>query len=191
MMKRWQLGDVLGAVLFAFLLGVRLRQAVNGSWFALALVVQAGAAVFLFLTRRAERDGAPLYRKLTAWCAVLLPFGLQADGKTQWVWLAVSAFGVAFSLWGLASLGRSFGIAPSDRGLVTCGAYRLVRHPMYLGELLSYAAAAAGSPVLFNLMLLALIAASFALRIRWEEETIGGYAAYRRQVRWRLLPGVW
>lgn len=191
-MKRWRMGDVLGACLFAFLLGVRLRQAAGGSWFALALAAQAGMAAVLFLLRRRERSvNVPLTRQIAAWLAAFLPFGLRVEGGTHALWLAVSAAGVAFSLWGLASLGRSFGIAPADRGLVTGGAYRVVRHPMYLGELLSYAAATAGSPDVFNLLVLAAIAGAFVLRVMWEEAAIRGYAAYCQRVRWRLLPGVW
>jgi len=104
----------------------------------------------------------------------------------------VLAFGgVLFSLWGLASLGRSFGIAPADRGLVTGGAYRLVRHPMYAGELLSFVAITLSNPIPWNGILLTAIILIFILRIGWEERILKGYAAYCRRVRWRLLPGIW
>jgi protein-S-isoprenylcysteine O-methyltransferase Ste14 len=43
--------------------------------------------------------------------------------------------GYCLVFWSLISLGNRFGIAPADRGLVVCGPYRIVRHPMYLGEL--------------------------------------------------------
>jgi len=188
--KRWRLGDVLGAAAFGLLLGVRLAQVTAGSWLALPLAVQSGLAAFLFLTRRAEAAAAPLPRKLTAWLAAVLPFGLQAgEGHSGWVILAFS--GVVFSLWGLASLGRSFGIAPADRGLVCSGAYRLVRHPMYAGELLSFLAVVLADPLVWNGLLFAVIVFVFVLRIGWEEEILNGYAAYGQRVRWRLLPFVW
>jgi hypothetical protein len=189
-MKRWRLGDVMGAVVFGLLLGVRLAQVTAGSWLALPLAVQSGLAAFLFLTRRSEQATAPLHRKLTAWLAAVLPFGLQA-GESHDGWLVLAFFGVVFSLWGLASLGRSFGIAPADRGLVCSGAYRLVRHPMYAGELLSFLAVILANPGIWNGLLFFIILLVFILRIGWEEQILNGYAAYSRWVRWRLLPFVW
>ena len=54
--------------------------------------------------------------------------------------------GLAFSVYAAASLGASFALAAEARELVTSGAYRLVRHPIYLGELV--AATGALLPVL-------------------------------------------
>ncbi len=190
MWRRWKAGDWIGAVVFALLLGIRLAQVTAGSWMALPLAVQSGLAAFLFLTRRAEKSGANLTRKLTAWLAAVLPFGLQPAAQENG-WLVVAFGGVVFSLWGLASLGRSFGIAPADRGLVVSGAYRFIRHPMYAGELLSFGAVTLSNPILWNGILLIAIIFVFVLRIGWEERILDGYAAYGQRVRWRLLPFVW
>ena len=43
--------------------------------------------------------------------------------------------GMILSIFSLASLGRSFSIIPQARKLVKSGPYRLVRHPIYVGEL--------------------------------------------------------
>ena len=190
MFKGRKAGDWIGAAAFALLLGVRLAQVTAGSWMALPLAVQSGLAAFLFLTRRAEKSGAPLARKLTAWLAAVLPFGLQPAAQEHG-WLAAAFAGVVFSLWGLASLGRSFGIAPADRGLAAGGAYRLVRHPMYAGELLSFGSVALSNPNVWNGLLFCAIVVVFVLRIGWEERILDGYADYRQRVRWRLLPFVW
>jgi len=190
-MARWRPGDVFGALLFALLLGVRLRQGLEGSALAWVLAAQAGITSVLFLVRRAERASAPLSQKLTAWAAVLLPFGLRAWSGWAGVWPWLAGLGVMISLLGLLSLGGSFGVAPADRGLVRSGAYRLLRHPMYLGELLSYAATVMAWPGAWNLALFALLAALFVRRILWEEGVIAGYEEYRNTVRWRLIPWVW
>ena len=44
--------------------------------------------------------------------------------------------GMILSIYSLASLGRSFSIIPQARKLVKSGPYRLVRHPLYVGELI-------------------------------------------------------
>ncbi len=190
MLRRWRLGDGIGAALFGLLLGARLAQVTAGQWTAFPLAAQAGLAAFLFLTRRAETAAANGRRKLTAWLAAVLPFGLQPSGAADG-WTALAFGGVLFSLWGLVSLGRSFGIAPADRGLVTGGAYRLVRHPMYAGEFVSFFAVTLSNPTAWNGLLLGIILLVFVLRIGWEERILTGYAAYCQRVRWRLLPGIW
>src|SRR4051812_10732690 len=50
---------------------------------------------------------------------------------------ALTFGGTLVALIGLLTLGRCFGIFPEARGLVTRGPYRLVRHPVYLGEFIS------------------------------------------------------
>ncbi len=113
--------------------------------------------------------------------------------ETPGLLLTLSAFaGYALILWSLVELGGRFGIAPADRGLVTSGPYRLVRHPMYLGELLLRGALVAGAPdLVFALLFTGCLALIQVLRIQREEQIIRGYALYAAQVHFRLLPGVW
>ena len=51
--------------------------------------------------------------------------------------LAVSAVGLAIVAAGKLSLGRSFGLLPANRGIVCAGVYRVVRHPIYLGYVIT------------------------------------------------------
>ncbi len=79
--------------------------------------------------------------------------------------------------------------------VVSTGPYRHVRHPMYAGALLLMAATplALGSLVAFPLVL--PLVAVIVLRLLDEEAALAkelpGYDAYRREVRFRLVPGVW
>ena len=107
------------------------------------------------------------------------------------VLVTVAAF---LSLASLLSLGRSFGIRPALRGLVTRGPYRFVRHPIYLSYILA--------DIGYNLrewnvgtVLLVLAGwASLLYRIRAEERVLSGdpgWRSYADGVRHRLIPGLW
>ena len=99
----------------------------------------------------------------------------------SYVWLVVAVL----------YLGRCFGLLPEARGLVTCGPYRLVRHPVYLGEFGAVAGFLIGAPTLWNLGAAAMFVAAQAVRMRLEERALAGelpqYAAYAA-VTPRLLP---
>ena len=79
--------------------------------------------------------------------------------------------------------------------VVTTGVYGWIRHPLYLGAIFMLV----GTPLLLNsragLVLGAWMSLLVALRILGEEKTLlkglKGYAAYRKKVKYRLLPGIW
>jgi protein-S-isoprenylcysteine O-methyltransferase Ste14 len=77
--------------------------------------------------------------------------------------------GLAYALWGLAYLRRSFSIIPEARRLVTGGPYAFSRHPVYFGEI----AAAIGINLATAGWASALAVGYFVicelLRMRWEE----------------------
>ena len=96
-----------------------------------------------------------------------------------------------FGAWTLSFLGRSFSVMPEARRLVTSGPYGIVRHPLYLFELLGVIGILLQVRSLAGVALLALIVALQIARARWEEavldRAIPEFAAYRRQVPF-LLP---
>ena len=85
----------------------------------------------------------------------------------------------------------------SDRGhhLVTSGPYRYVRHPAYAAFpfLMVGSGLAPGSwlAALIGLLLVVPVLRRAALEDRVLREQLEGYAAYARQVRYRMFPGVW
>jgi protein-S-isoprenylcysteine O-methyltransferase Ste14 len=95
--------------------------------------------------------------------------------------------GMAWAVWGLAYLRRSFSIIPEARALVTGGPYALSRNPLYLGE--GVASLGVVLPVFsyWHALLLLVFVASQALRIHWEQkillEAFGDeFAAYMKRV---------
>jgi protein-S-isoprenylcysteine O-methyltransferase Ste14 len=102
--------------------------------------------------------------------------------------------GAALSLAGLLSLGRSFGVRPALRGLATRGAYRLVRHPLYLAYVIQDIGYNLGEWSPGTLLLVAAGWASMLYRIHAEERVLSRsaeWAGYAGRVRYRLVPGVW
>jgi len=102
--------------------------------------------------------------------------------------------GLLVQLYAKLSLGRSFGVLPATRGLVTHGAYRWLRHPIYFGYLIAHAGFLLSNLSLQNAVVLAVLYAAQILRIHREEEmlaTLPGYEDYRKNVRYRLIPGIY
>ena len=193
--KRWP--DLLAAVAWALVATFRLA-----AYLAKPAPLSAGQFLFvliimgLFVIRRPARaQGATL----TFWLAVVATFlpalGLRpAETGLAGPGLALQSGGLALMLLSIAFLNRSFGLAPAHRGLVTRGPYRLVRHPLYAGEIIAVTGYCLGFVSPSNWIVLALFALATVGRIYAEERLLSvdeDYRAYRQRVRWRLLPGAW
>jgi protein-S-isoprenylcysteine O-methyltransferase Ste14 len=153
---------------------------------ALTLVRRSAASVDRTLKARAltiiATFGPPLVRPMSV--AALAPESLT---------IPISAIGLMVVVLGKLSLGRSFGLTPANRGVVSTGLYRFVRHPIYLGYLITHVGFVVANPADWNLLVLAGTDAALLLRARCEEQTLAtdpAYREYMQQVRWRILPGV-
>jgi protein-S-isoprenylcysteine O-methyltransferase Ste14 len=107
--------------------------------------------------------------------------------------VSLSAAGLLVSIGGKVSLGRSFGLMPANRGIVSTGLYRLVRHPIYLGYLITHVGFLAANPTMWNTVTLLTADLALMVRARCEEKTLARdpqYQAYQSRVRWRVVPGL-
>lgn len=183
-----EITKILAVLLWAGLTGLRLIQSwQEANLIPALLATQAAFVTFLMVNRRNESVPVPWKLKVTAWASALLPLAVRIEHETDWGQV-ISVAGLMLMLWALDALGYSFGIAPADRGLVIDGPYRWVRHPMYLGELISLTGAVLASPSPWNSLVLHVLLVTLLLRMRWEERIVFGYSAYAGRVRWRLIP---
>jgi protein-S-isoprenylcysteine O-methyltransferase Ste14 len=186
-----------GAAYFAYVTFAAFLQTHRPIGFLFS--AQQMVVVVAYLVRRPARVVTRrFFDWLLAFGGTFAPVLLRPDGvHPPWglpAGLVVQFCGVVICLWSLITLGRSFGFAAADRGLVQRGPYRIVRHPIYA----SYVVLALGyllqSFSLRNLAVVLLATACNVGRIRAEEQVLAtnpASASYRAKVRWRLLPGIW
>jgi protein-S-isoprenylcysteine O-methyltransferase Ste14 len=164
-----------------------------------AFLVEQTWFVIAFLARR---PAAGVSRNPAAW---LLAFGgtfagvlfRPAGAHPHWgvvAGLGLQLAGLAVCVMSLVALGRSFGFVAADRGLVTRGPYAVVRHPVYASYLLIQSGYLLQSISLRNVLVMVVASGCNAGRALMEERLLArsrAYGAYRRRVRWRLVPGFW
>jgi protein-S-isoprenylcysteine O-methyltransferase Ste14 len=123
--------------------------------------------------------------------ASFLPGGV----RREWLILPgdlLATAGLAYSVWALAYLRRSFSIVPEARRLVTGGPYGLSRHPVYLGEIATAIGVNVATAGWLGALAIVYFVGAELLRMRWEEGVLSrafpeDYAAYAKRVR-RYLP---
>jgi len=164
-----------------------------------AFLVEQMWVVLAYLIRRPARV---VSGRLGDW---LLAFGGTFGGvlsrpvgaHPQWgveVGLGVQLLGLAMCLASFLALGRSFGFAAADRGLVTRGPYAIVRHPIYASYPVLQFGYLLQSISVWNVLVMLFVTSCNVGRVLVEDRLLATnqqYEAYRIQVRWRLLPGVW
>lgn len=111
-----------------------------------------------------------------------------------WTGVVLQLVGVAVVVTCIVTLGRSFGFAAADRGVVTRGPYAIVRHPMYASYLLLDSGYLLQSLSVRNAAVLVFGTLCNAGRALAEERLLTNnrdYLEFRRRVRRRIIPGVW
>jgi protein-S-isoprenylcysteine O-methyltransferase Ste14 len=164
------------------------------------LLLVAGEALVVILTvvrRRARRVDRSFAAAVMTTLSVAGPpllrgsdvAPLAADAVTA----IVSAVGLIIVIVGKMALGRSFGVAPANRGVVVRGPYGLVRHPIYTGYLITHAGFLAANPAPWNVAVILIADAALIARALMEERVLKSDAAYQgycQRVGWHLVPGV-
>ena len=164
------------------------------------LVWLTGAAIMAVMSfaRFAPRSATVNLRTIAASGAMLIlpSFMRPIDRSTG----ALATFGLVFELIGViltqvarVYMGRSFGILPANRGIVSKGPFRWVRHPIYFGWLILSIGYAMSYANPRNTVLIVATLPFMVWRIDQEEAHLSAdpeYRGYMIHVRHRLLPGV-
>jgi protein-S-isoprenylcysteine O-methyltransferase Ste14 len=164
----------------------------TAAWAALgyALLKFAVFATFAVLVAvRGESDRRNRDRLAIASCvaafgslAFLRPPSIDDGGIALVAGDLIAFVGMLWTFVALLSLGRCFGVLPEARGLVTRGPYRLVRHPVYLGELAACYGLTLAAPGIRNAVCALVFTGAQAMRTRLEERALGDrfpeYASY-------------
>lgn len=168
----------------------------------------------------AERQNLENFQNTKSWDKVLAPLMAVSvgypmvivaglDHRFNWspefaLWVSLLGFffiaqGYAFAAWAFIE-NRFFSAVmriQTDRGHRVCdsGPYRIVRHPGYAGNVLALFGIVLALNSLWSLIpaLLALIITVIrtALEDQALQEELPGYREYARQVRYRLIPGIY
>jgi protein-S-isoprenylcysteine O-methyltransferase Ste14 len=185
---------VLLFLLFAYANFHRWRE--TGRPVGFGITILSATVAFLFIVRRPPEETS---RRAVAWLAAPLgtfvmllarPVADPYAGPGLCLEL-LQIVGVIFALGGLGMLGRSFGLVAANRGVKTSGLYRLVRHPVYAGYVISDCGYVLENASLRNAVLLGLVVIGQLVRISEEERLLVGdrtYRAYCGRVRYRLIP---
>lgn len=192
------LSRLIPASFFAFvcvLFWIDFRE--TGRLTSLAWIASEALVVVLFVVRRTtanvSRSPADWFAAVAGTTVFLMARPADVSLAPQAVALSLQMVGLTVQVAGKVVLGRSFGAVAANRGVVTRGPYRLVRHPIYAGYLLTHIGFLLANASVRNLAVYAIGYVLQVIRILAEERLLGSdatYREYRQQVRYRLIPGV-
>ena len=136
--------------------------------------------------------------------AFLIVAGLDAARYSWWplgrewikIGLILYGFGAAVAGWAaVANSNLTCAVETEGRAVATGGPYRIVRHPMYVGRIISFLAWPLVLGSAWSYLPACAIVVLFIFRTVHEDKflqaQLAGYADYSRRTQYRLLPGVW
>ena len=158
--------------------------------------------IFLYLLRsRAQLSSNSLAANTIAILGTFLPLFLAFLSRPESInptaVLAGDFFiiaGMGFSVYSVTHLGKNFSIIPEARKLVHSGPYKFIRHPLYLGELVSSLGVVLATVTASRMILFLFMVGCQVYRALQEEKILTNvfpeYQNYRSKTA-RFLPGIY
>lgn len=153
--------------------------------------------VLVFILARRSTDAISI--RGSDWVAgfggTLLPLMLAAPGSNAllpaYALMALMVTGTSIHLIAKLTLRRSFGVVAANRGVKTFGIYKMVRHPMYLGYMITQLGLFLSGPSIYNFVMISLCWGLIIWRINAEEHMLMEDPEYRQTAGYRLVPGLY
>ncbi len=190
--------QVVVLVLYLFLvMRVWPDSATLQNLFSMILLVSEGAVVVFLLMRRPTQD---ISYRIGDWAIAAMGSFLVLLASTGGEPISVLAGTVLLILGSVIHIGAkfslnfSFGLVAANRGVKDSGMYRLVRHPMYAGYIITHVGFLLLQPTLWNLAIYLMVWTLLLARIGAEERVLRrdpAYQAFAKDVRYRLVPGIY
>jgi protein-S-isoprenylcysteine O-methyltransferase Ste14 len=170
-------------------------------WAGTLLAVAFYALVIWCYLRRgpARATTSSVTARVAAVVATWIPFAIPLlhGSPPGAVWQGVSDVlllaGTVWAIWSLRSLGRNLSVIAQARDVADRGPYRWIRHPLYVGEIVSSLGLAIAAHSLAAIAVWLGICALQVYRAVREEQlllaVLPGYGAYRIRTA-ALLPGI-
>lgn len=208
---------VIAAIFFVPAWSLRFWEA----WAYIAIMVTISIAIILYLARyddaligrrlkagpTAEKEKSQkIIQTLTAVAGVILFLVPGFDFRWHWsdVPMAlvvlgdigvVAGYAIVFLVFRENTYASSIVEVAESQKVISTGPYAVVRHPMYVGAILIFLATPLALGSWWAFIPAVILSAIIAVRLVDEEKfliaRLPGYDDYRRQVRYRLAPGIW
>jgi protein-S-isoprenylcysteine O-methyltransferase Ste14 len=191
------LSNISLAAIFLLATAYLIRHyAETGQLSLILMVVFYGLSFICALVRRPAKDqNVRLFSRLFTFAGIALPMVLIPNPTNDMlIGHLLQLGGIGISIAGLLSLNKSFGLVAANRGIISNGLYRFVRHPLYSSYELSIVGFIINNFGIYNIAIACIHLACQLQRIKYEEDLLGKdpeYRNYTRQTRWRFFPFVY
>ncbi|MBA7700682.1 hypothetical protein ES703_109405 [subsurface metagenome] len=183
-------------------------------YFLVSIIVLYKFNPQLIDARLKRRVGDKLWDKIlmrvTNLFGVYVPIAIAGldVGRFRWSYLSIYFTLVGFVLWIVSNFFSTWAMAVNkffeptvriqkdrEHQVIMTGPYRFVRHPGYLGGAMFYIAApfiiGSAYALIPGAVAIVLITIRTALEDKTLQNELNGYTEYTKQVKYKLIPGIW